>query len=347
MLSFVFVVLGSFGSIALYGQNRLSKLVNMSTMDMINYDCSNKNSKISIALIENGNVTYQTFGSGGEEDKIYDFEIGSVSKTFLGLLCAKAVSEGKLNIKDNISTYLDLDDVRYYPTIERLLTHTSGYSAYYFESRMTANKFAQISNDFYGISKAQILSKVKNTVLEDKDYPFVYSNFGISVLGLVLEKIYDDDFTDIMNDFIQNELNLSNTEVAKQSGNLNQYWKWKSNDGYIPAGSIISDIKDMSSYLNLYLTNNLPYSEESYQPLKVINANNKTYEKLNIRMDSVGMTWMIDNKNNIIWHNGATTDFNSYIGFTKDKQKGVIILSNLNPNDKISMTVIGAKILTD
>lgn len=49
---------------------------------------------------------------------------------------------------------------------------------------------------------------------------------------------------------------------------------------------------------------------------------------------------------NLVWHNGATTDFNSYIGFTKDKQKGVVILSNLSPNEKISMTIIGAKILT-
>lgn len=68
-------------------------------------------------------------------------------------------------------------------------------------------------------------------------------------------------------------------------------------------------------------------------------------KKMNIRMDSVGMTWMIDELNGIIWHNGATTDFNSYIGFTKDKKKGVVILSNLNANDKISMSVIGAKLL--
>ena len=49
---------------------------------------------------------------------------------------------------------------------------------------------------------------------------------------------------------------------------------------------------------------------------------------------------------NLVWHKGTTTDFNSYIGFTKDKQKGVVILSNLRPNEKVSMTIIGAKILT-
>lgn len=54
---------------------------------------------------------------------------------------------------------------------------------------------------------------------------------------------------------------------------------------------------------------------------------------------------MIDNKNDIIWHNGGTTAYNSYMGFYKDKSKGVVILSNLSPNEKISATVIGAKLL--
>lgn len=85
----------------------------------------------------------------------------------------------------------------------------------------------------------------------------------------------------------------------------------------------------------------------TYSKIKDINANQAVYEAMNIRIDSVGMTWMLDNKNDIIWHNGATTDFNSYMGLTQDKQRGVVILCNLNANDKISMTVIGAKLLTE
>lgn len=148
-----------------------------------------------------------------------------------------------------------------------------------------------------------------------------------------------------MNNYISSELGLSNTKVAAQSGNLSKYWKWDNDDGYIPAGSIISNIKDMASYLNMYMSGAQDYNEMTCAKIKEINANNAVYEKMNIRMDSVGMTWMIDEQNNIIWHNGATSDYNSYIGFSKDKNKGVVILSNLTANDKISMTVIGAKLL--
>lgn len=347
VLSCIITVMCCFGGRAIYGQSSFSKLDGMSASDMIKYDCADQDKKISVAVIENGDITYHTYGSNGEESALYDYEIGSISKTFVGSLCAKAADEGKLNLADSISKYLNLDETKYYPTVERLLTHTSGYAPYYFEGSMIGNKFAHITNDFYGISKTQILNKVKSEMLEDKDYPFVYSNFGISVVGLVLEKIYNGNFTDIMNDFIRSELNLSNTQAAKQNGNLDKYWKWKADDGYIPAGSIISNIEDMASYLNLYMADGISYLPNAYSKLKDANANRAEYEKLNIRLDGVGMTWITDDKNDIVWHNGGTTNFNAYIGFAKGRSKGVVLLSNLSPDDKISMTVIGAKILND
>lgn len=347
VLAIVFIVIGAFGGIIFYQQGQLSKLDDMTAMDMIKYCSSGKDKKISVALINEGDITYRVFCRDGEENNVYDYEIGSISKTFVGLICAKAIGEGKLNLDDSISEYLSFDNAQYYPTIERLLTHTSGYKPYYFDSKMIGNKLAHITNDFYGVSKTEIIKKAKQINLENKDYPFAYSNFGISVLGLVLEKIYNDSFTNLMNNYISSELGLLNTQVASQSGNLSKYWKWGVDDGYIPAGSIISNIKDMASYLNMYMSGAQDYNEMTYTKIKDINASNAVYEKMNIRMDAVGLTWMLDEQNNIIWHNGATTDFNSYIGFTKDKKKGVVILSNLNANDKISMTVIGAKILMD
>lgn len=337
-LSLIIVIVCCLGGIAIYGQSNLDKIKNMSAEEMINYARSDKNAKINIAVIENGIIKYDSTNLQNE------YEIGSISKTFVGLLSSKAEKEGKLKLSDNISKYLELDKTKYYPTIERLLTHTSGYKAYYFESSMIGNKFAQITNDFYGISKVQILNKVKSISLENKDYPFVYSNFGISVVGLVLEKIYNDNFTNLMNNYINSELNLSNTQVAKQSGNLDNYWKWKDDDGYIPAGAIISNIQDMANYLKIYMSQSLSYSSNTFKALREVNVNN---DKMNIRIDSVGMTWILDNKNGIVWHNGSTTNFNSYIGFTDDMQKGVVILSNLSSNEKISMTVIGTKILTE
>ena len=59
------------------------------------------------------------------------------------------------------------------------------------------------------------------------------------------------------------------------------------------------------------------------------------------------MAWMIDSENNIVWHNGATSNFNSYIAFNKEKNIGIVILSNLSPNKKIPTTVIGSKMMKE
>jgi hypothetical protein len=103
----------------------------------------------------------------------------------------------------------------------------------------------------------------------------------------------------------------------------------------------------MSKYLNMYLTDSIPYASSTYIKLKELNATPSTNAKVNVRVDSIGMTWILDEQNGFVWHNGATTNFNSYMGFTKDKKRGVVLLSNLNSNDKISMTVIGANLLLE
>lgn len=62
--------------------------------------------------------------------------IGSLTKTFTAAMISKAVQEEKIDINATIDQYLTLPEGNDYPTIEELLTHTSGYKAYYFESPM-------------------------------------------------------------------------------------------------------------------------------------------------------------------------------------------------------------------
>ena len=343
----VIIVLYILGSL-IFKMVQLNKLEKMSSTDMIEYITENDDeTKISIAIIKDGKVEYKIYGKNMKrENTIYDYEIGSISKTYVALLLSKAIDENKININDSIDKYLEFDNDKYYPTIKRLITHTSGYNPYYFESQMIANKFSK-DNDFYGISKADILNKVKNINLEDKDYEFEYSNFGISVLGLVLEEVYNKDFTTLMSDFIINDLKLENTKVAIGKGNLDKYWNWKNEDGYIPVGAIISNIEDMAKYLQIYLNNENQYAISTYNPIKEINVSNYMYNKLDINIDKIAMAWMIDSKNNFVWHNGATSNFNSYIAFNKEKNIGIVILSNLSPNKKIPTTVIGSKIMKE
>ncbi len=137
------------------------------------------------------------------------------------------IREEKVDINATIDQYLDLPKGNSYPTIEELLTHTSGYKGFYFESPMVSN-FFKGRNDFYGITKDMVISKAGKLNLTDEEYKFNYSNYGYSVLGLILEAVYERDYATLMNEFVQEELKLANTQISNQSGDLGKYWDWNS-----------------------------------------------------------------------------------------------------------------------
>ena len=101
----------------------------------------------------------------------------------------------------------------------------------------------------------------------------------------------------------------------------------------------------MSKYLEILITSDENCVIKTQEPLKDVNVVNEIYDMFDVNVDSVGMTWMIDNKNNIIWHNGSTTNFNSYIGFNREKKVGIVVLSNISQQKDVNMTLIGNRIM--
>lgn len=322
-------------------KNKMKEISQYTSNQMIDYTLNNnENSIISIAIYDENGITYNVYGA--EYNLNYDYEIGSITKTFTAMLVSKAIDEGRINLDDNISNYLELEN-RYYPTIKRIITHTSGLKPYYLSFQKIKNYFTG-ENDFYNISKEQLLEELNKTKLEDRDYNFNYSNFGVSTLGLVLEKVYDKNYNNLLKEYLE-QLDMNNTTIATGTGNLSGYWKWNEDDGYIPTGAIISNIQDMSKYLEILITSDENCVIKTQEPLKDVNVVNEIYDMFDVNVDSVGMTWMIDNKNNIIWHNGFTTNFNSYIGFNREKKVGIVVLSNISPQKDVNMTLIGNRIM--
>ena len=64
-------------------------------------------------------------------------------------------------------------------------------------------------------------------------------------------------------------------------------------------------------------------------------------------VDEIGMSWIIDKENGIIWHNGATGVHTSYLGFCPEKNTAVVVLSNLSQEEDIQTTTLGFKKLLE
>lgn len=336
------------GGFVLYNHHQIRKIPNLTfTEALADTTKDHPNATITVGILKDGESSYHVYGENGKElpKELHTYEIGSLTKTLTAALINKAVREEKISLDHTIDSYLSLPSGNHYPTIAELLTHTSGYKGYYFEAPMISN-FLCGRNDFYGITKEMVLEKTGSFSLKEERCDFNYSNFGYAVLGLVLEEVYDTNYTVLLNDFAKNDLKLQDTKVSEQNGDLGNYWCWQETDAYKPAGAVTSNISDLLLYAQMQLEDH-PSVSGCHNSLKQINAATPDFLEMGIRMDEIGMSWLIDNQNGILWHNGGTDNYNCYLGFDMEHQTAVVVLSNLAPSERFPATVLGVKLFTE
>lgn len=343
------IFFGALGFLMLMNQ-KLNQLSTMTPLEMIAYTNEGRSdATISIGIVNGDRTTIMVYGEDGRiiDDNSRVYEIGSITKTFTGALLCKALSEGRINLDDTLDKYLELDVGKSYPSIKSLATHTSGYRSYYINFQMIKNKVSGRRNDYYGVNAEMLRADMVKRTNTSKSGTFKYSNFGISVLGNVLSEVYQQSFDDLMNAFIKDELGLANTWLAEPEAGLEGYWEWKSDDAYLASGGILSNIEDMTAYLKLQMSDTFACLNQGQKAYHVVDNPNKRLEKMNIRTDAVGLTWMIDEMNGFCWHNGGTSAFNSYIAYDTNSDIGIVILSNASPKYRIPATVIGPKLMME
>ncbi|NTU51142.1 MAG: serine hydrolase, partial [Candidatus Aminicenantes bacterium] len=120
------------------------------------------------------------------------FNLGSMNKMFTSVAVARLVEAGKLAFDDPIGKWVDETwlpkDVTSKITVRHLITHTSGLGSYF--------------NDAYQKSSRALFRKLddyKPLIKDDKPaFPpgerFQYSNTGMFLLGVVIEKVTGEDY---------------------------------------------------------------------------------------------------------------------------------------------------------
>ena len=148
------------------------------------------------------------------------YPVGSICKPFTASLLAKYAAEGKLRLDAPISEYIPDLPPRYYPSLVKLATHTSGFkmqpytllTSLPFFLKMNREGVLFHTNPFRGkLDEAGMLQIIRDTVLRDKPYPFVYSNIGMSILGYIVGQVSGEGFWDGLTRYIREELGLQNT----------------------------------------------------------------------------------------------------------------------------------------
>ncbi|HEY0049566.1 MAG TPA: serine hydrolase domain-containing protein [Pyrinomonadaceae bacterium] len=137
-------------------------------------------------------------------DTIYD--LASLTKVLItGLLCAKLIETGEINLSDKAAKYFaefDTDEKRGI-TLGNLLTHTSGFPAWFpfYTSFCDKNR-----------KKECVLSVIVQSSLGNPiNSKVVYSDFNFLLLGFLLEKFYGESLDKLAEREIFAPLGLQNT----------------------------------------------------------------------------------------------------------------------------------------
>lgn len=307
----------------------VSALSSTSTPDKIMEEIvkQNKDAVISVGIWQNGKEEKYLYTAQGRQEFIpYTYQIGSITKTFTGAMIAYEEAKGNLDLMEGD------------PSLDRLVTHKSGFSDEWEREIMVHPDRSFSREDMYAFAE-----KAERT-----EGTFEYSNFGSALAGTRVAEIYGREkhlqstsYQDTMNDFIANELGLHGTKVGG-IGDFKNNYIWQEQDEMMGDGAISSNVPALLKYGQLYLSD-----DEKYAYLK--NAVTKRTD-LDSQYD-IGMFWIIERESGLIWHNGEidmddengkSVGYQSFIGISPKDNKVVVILSNAicNADDETAYTDI-------
>jgi serine-type D-Ala-D-Ala carboxypeptidase/endopeptidase len=263
------------------------------------------------------------------------FEIGSATKVFTALLLADMVERGEVALDDPVSQYLP-STVKMPErhgrsiTLVDLATHTSGLP------RLPANLSPKDPGNPYADYSIDLLYRFLSgyRLTRDPGSQYEYSNLGGGLLGHVLALRAGKSYEALVESRICNPLGMGSTVItltpelrsrlaAGHDAHMDTAENWD-----LPtlagSGALRSTVTD----LLVFLSANLGYTKKPPEPAMV--------SMLKVRRPTgqpgleIALGWhifTIDGKQ-IIWHNGGTGGYRSYMGYDPKTRVGVVVLSN-------------------
>ena len=289
-------------------------------------------------------ISYGKFDAGDNRavDGNTIFEIGSVTKVFTSLLLADMVQRGEVALTDPVAKYLPAgvkmpEHNGRQITLQDLATHTSGLPR--LPSNLSPKDAANPYADYSVEQLYQFLAGYELT--RDIGSQYEYSNLGGGLLGHALARRAGMDYEKLVRSRICDPLGMRSTSItlsdemktrfaAGHDATMQRasYWDLPTLAG---AGALRSTANDMLTLVAA----NLGYVKTPLAPAMA--------EMLAVRRPTgapgleVGLAWHILTRDGheIVWHNGGTGGFRSFIGFERKTGVGVVLLSNAETSEGV------------
>ena len=283
--------------------------------------------------------SYGKMKAGGDANVNGDtlFEIGSITKVFTTLLLQDMVEHGEVKLDDSIGKFLPAHVKtpsynRREITLVDLATHTSGLPRLP-ASMCTFSYILWHHNDPYaGFGKKDLYRFLSSYKLKEQiGTKFEYSNLGMELLGHVLSLKGGTNYESLVLLRICEPLKMNSTCVTL-SPELKSRLATGHDEGGKPVhnwssplpgdGGINSSVNDLLKLLS---------AEMGLAPSSLSETMSKTQvsrHETDTSGQQVGLGWAIQPKSSLVWHNGGTGGYRSWIGFNKKTRSGMVVLSN-------------------
>jgi D-alanyl-D-alanine-carboxypeptidase/D-alanyl-D-alanine-endopeptidase len=288
-------------------------------------------------------IAFGKLSDGKPPDGDTVYEIGSITKTFTATLLADAVLSGRFTLDTPIGELLP--DFKIPERSAKKITlgeigmHYSGLP------RLPSNLLPKdAANPYadYDIDKLKVF--LGNYQLpRDPAASYEYSNLAFGLLGYALAESTQTSYQELVDTKILHPLGMKMSGTGftdamrahlapghDQAGNPAANWDFGVLGG---AGAIRSAANDMLRYLRANMgIDQTPLADA----MKYAQEPRREFET-NLR---IGLAWMTTGQG-IIWHSGGTGGYRSFIGFTTDGHKGVVILTNtMNDLDDLGVATL-------
>jgi CubicO group peptidase (beta-lactamase class C family) len=293
---------------------------------------------VSIGVVEHGVRRVFSFGTA-RTDSI--FEIGSISKTFTGLILAQMVQQGKVHFDDPVRALLPPGTVEKPAgaeiTLLDLATQHSGLPRMpdNFEPGDPANPYADYkAANLYGFI-------AKHGVAKPADAGFLYSNLGFGLLGQALAAHAGMTYPALLKEQVTDPLGLKDTVVQLSAEQQTRFIQGHTANhqpahawdlvAFAGAGAIRSTAADMLTYLEAQLHPESIKGEGGSAADATLAAAIRNQHEL--RADAgpgmkIALAWLYDTDTGTYWHNGGTGGFSSYAFFNPQGDYAAVVLLN-------------------
>lgn len=296
---------------------------------------------IVVGVIDPGSRRVVAYGMNGADDpRPVDggtvFEIGSATKVFTALLLADMAHRGEVQLGDPVAKHLP-PEVRVPQrggrqiTLQDLATHTSGLP------RLPSNLVPRDrANPYADYTARQLYEFLAGYELpRDIGQAYEYSNLGAGLLGQALAHRAESDFETLVRTRITGPLEMSSTAITLPdsargrlaAGHDEQLARVSGWD--VPTLAGAGALRSTANDLLRFLAAHLGYDESPLAP--AIAATTAVRHPTGVPGLEIALGWHVlrtAGGRELVWHNGGTGGYRSFIGFDPQRRVGVVVLSN-------------------